>query len=327
MFRPIFQRTPKLFAGMMFAALPAGALADQAAPQHGNGPGGAQKHSVIVVHDNDWSSDTQVSDCASGAASLQADDSWSLVLTNPTIMSVTATDGFCVGDYYAVHRNGAHMGNTPKPGAWGCDYSGTLSAGTFTKTVKAGTTTIKVFDLGFRGHSAAQITRQRMCPAGFNLSGTVTPVRPTGEKTSLQGWAATLGMWQQTLTPTGTNFSGESVQEKDPGGGGPDTCWFPGSAIAPFTAITGGTWTVASGNKWGIDFVGFGTTAVTYYRSKHRDPCGTTFHQQMTIRAAIDVAKGTGYVNYPALNLLGARIEQRKVSSIRAGITKSIVWP
>jgi len=66
---------------------------------------------------------------------------------------------------------------------------------------------------------------------------------------------------------------------------------------------------------------------VTYYRNAGRAPCGTTFPQQMTIQAAIDVAKGTGFVNYPVVNTLSMTIEKNKVTSTRAGVTKSRLWP
>ena len=117
------------------------------------------------------------------------------------------------------------------------------------------------------------------------------------------------------------------MREADPGGGGPDTCWFQGSAIDPQTKISGGTWTVQAGNTWGYDYVGWLPPGVTYYRGAGRAPCGTTIPQQMTIQAAIDIAKGAGYVNYPVRNTLGAGIQKTKVSSSRNGITKYESWP
>jgi hypothetical protein len=98
--------------------------------------------------------------------------------------------------------------------------------------------------------------------------------------TSVDWWPAapTIHRWRQTLTPPTTaigSFNGRKVTEQDPGGGGPDTCWFSGSAYAPATAITGGTWIVNSGNIWAHDHVGWTPEAVTYYRQQMRAPCHT----------------------------------------------------
>jgi len=146
---------------------------------------------------------------------------------------------------------------------------------------------------------------------------------PTGESTSNNGWgsgtAATIGRWSQKLTPASTNFSGCQVTEADPGGGS-DSCWFPGSIFSPFTAVTGGTWPVGSGNSWGDDFVGWFTSAVTYYRSKNRAPCSCSFPQSMRI------VRASGNVEY-VRNQLGGTIGTTTVSSTRAGQSMSKTWP
>lgn len=123
-------------------------------------------------------------------------------------------------------------------------------------------------------------------------------VKPTGETTTSNGWGAgnlrTVHKWKQSLTPNAASFKGRSVTERDPGGGGPDTCWWPGSAFAKFTAITGGTWAVGSvadghlKNEWGDDHVGWFKTAVDYYRAQGRAPCQTQFPQDMHINGAGD---------------------------------------
>ena len=144
---------------------------------------------------------------------------------------------------------------------------------------------------------------------------------PTGETTAFAGWADSTGKWTQTLSPTATNFVGRVVTEEDPGNGGPDNCWFAGSAIPPITAITGGQWTVTTGNKWEFDFVGMGSTAVNYYRAQGRDPCSVTVPQRMVIDNC-----STGTVTYRT-NTLGYVIDATTVSSIRDGQVATRNWP
>ncbi len=109
--------------------------------------------------------------------------------------------------------------------------------------------------------------------------------------------------------------------EQDPGGGGPDTCWFEGSAYAKFEAITGGTWNVDNTNVWGDDFVGWFGVAVTYYRDQGRAPCGTRFPQRMVIDC------DTGNSTYIAANELGGSFTATTVTSTRAGQTATRDWP
>ena len=146
---------------------------------------------------------------------------------------------------------------------------------------------------------------------------------PIGEITSPVGWDSgdpTIYKWEQTLSPSATNFAGRTVTEQNPGGGGPDTCYFTGSSFAPFTAITGGTWTVGSGNHWGYDYVGWRSSAVTYYRAQGRAPCGTTFSQTMVINCS------TAPLTY-ATNTLGCDINSTTVTSNRAGSLAIRTWP
>jgi len=170
-------------------------------------------------------------------------------------------------------------------------------------------------------------------PFPFEFEITVPLVRPSSETTAFAAWAPTgadggTGKWKQTLHPPADDptfvFDGESVQEANPGGGGPDTCWFAGSAFLQFTGITGGTWTVAAGqvttsNDWGFDYVGWHDVAVDYYRLHHRAPCGTTFPQQMTIKSPTDDA----YVNYGTVNTLGGSFTATTETSLRAGHRKT----
>jgi hypothetical protein len=158
----------------------------------------------------------------------------------------------------------------------------------------------------------------------FNFVVQVPIVHPASETTVFAGWDAKgLGLWQQTLHPPASDpsfdFSYDTVRESNPGGGGPDTCWFKGSAISPFTAITGGTWYPEKG-VWGFDHVGWFTTSVTYYRKHHRTPCGTKFPQQMQHKAQVE----PGFVNYGNVNTLGGSFTGTTVTSIRAGKTATV---
>ena len=146
---------------------------------------------------------------------------------------------------------------------------------------------------------------------------------PDGESTFPIDWDPldpTTYKWEQTLSATGVNFVGRTVTEQDPGGGGPDTCHFTNSAFDAYDKISGGTWTVITGNKWHYDSVGYHSGAVTYYRNQGRAPCSTTFQQSMVIDCS------TGPIHY-ATNTLGAEINDTTVTSKRAGSTAIRTWP
>jgi hypothetical protein len=104
---------------------------------------------------------------------------------------------------------------------------------------------------------------------------------PTGETTASGGWHSTITTahnFNMTLTGPGT-FVGRNIAEND-GTGGTDTCHFQGSAIAKI-GTTGGDWTVATGNTWGPDTVGYQASSITYYRQNGRAPCQATVVQEM----------------------------------------------
>jgi hypothetical protein len=149
--------------------------------------------------------------------------------------------------------------------------------------------------------------------------------RPTEEATAFVEWASnenapTLAKWNQTLLPSTASFVGRRVTEQDPGGGGPDNCWFPNSIFTKTTAVTGGSWTVTSGNHWGPDYVGASADAVIYYRQQGRDPCSVTIPQRMVIDC------NSGIIIYRT-NTLGYVIDNPKVYSIRDGHQVERVWP
>jgi hypothetical protein len=150
----------------------------------------------------------------------------------------------------------------------------------------------------------------------------LTAPLPTGELTYSGGWyEGGVHLWNQQLTGN-YSWDGRTVQEQDPGGGGPDTCWFLGSAYQPFTAITGGDWPVGSSNTWGGDGVGWFGQTVTYYRNNGRAPCQTSFPQRMEINNGFSLA-WRSYVT----NTLAAGFTNTNVWSQRAGQYAERQWP
>ncbi len=152
-----------------------GAVAQKGTPPPGNDNSGASVRSsispngIIDVVDSNWSTFSETSDCAQG----WGDDEWRLRLSHPKTVRIRVDDCCCPGDYYSVYVNGNLLGTTPKPAVWGCYYTGSLSTGTFDIFLPTGTHTIKVRDVSFSDHTAQEIAYQRMCPAGFTLSGTL----------------------------------------------------------------------------------------------------------------------------------------------------------
>lgn len=149
---------------------------------------------------------------------------------------------------------------------------------------------------------------------------------PSGETTAFDRWGAgndaAQGLWNQILQPATADFSGRSVTEQNPGGGGPDTCWFAGSAIPKFTSISGGTWPIGGGNAWGADYVGWYVNAVTYYRAQGQAPCSTRFPQTMVINCPHPLNLQT-YQN----NMLGAGMGTTTVTTTRAGQFQTKPFP
>src|SRR5690606_7141465 len=132
------------------------------------------------------------------------------------------------------------------------------------------------------------------------------------------GGYPTIGKWDQQLVHS-WNLGGRNVTEQDPGGSGNDTCWFSGSAIAKFEAITGGSWPVETDSTWGIDYVGWFPASVTYYRNQGRAPCGTSFLQDMQI----DCSAGDVHYRYWTL---GMNITSSEVSSEKGSSQQTRIW-
>jgi len=120
----------------------------------------------------------------------------------------------------------------------------------------------------------------------------------------------------------GTNFARRTVEERDPGGGGPDSCYWDGSLLDPQTTISGGAWPVGTSNQYGYDTVGWPPSAVEYIRENRRDPlpCETQFPQQMVINCG---ASTTAY----RTNTLRMGIDTNTVFSERDGVYISRSWP
>lgn len=161
-----------------------------------------------------------------------------------------------------------------------------------------------------------------------------TSTTPTGAQ-----WDTTHGApWNQTLAPNSPagEFEGRGVYEYATGTGG-DTCWFKGSTVPIFNAITtpGFAWTVSSQNTWGTDFIGWNLAAVQYYRKKKRVPCSSSFQQQMVIDAAYNPGNPQSYAQYTnnsggtfygvpyETNTLGASIAATTATSVRNGQTST----
>lgn len=159
----------------------------------------------------------------------------------------------------------------------------------------------------------------------MSFNSTACPI-PASETTTFSAWgvgnSATLGLWNQNLRPATADFTGRRVTEQNPGGGGPDSCWFQGSAIAPFIAITSGSWIVGGNNLWGADEVGWLASAVNYYRTQGRAPCSTQFPQRMVINCPHPLNLPT-YQN----NMLGGGIGVTTVTTNRAGQFQTKPFP
>jgi len=206
-------------------------------------------------------------------------------------------------------------------------------------SVTTGTGTVTVTKVSVVG--ATEITASIEAPANVanetaNLTVTGTPAAtataqiegcplPATETTAFEGWNnSTIGTWMQTLSdPSSDSFSGANVQEANAGTGA-DACWFPNSAFAPFTSLSGGQWPLSSSNTWGPDSVGWPTNYVAYYRAQGRAPCGFTVYQQMQMQCSANFVNSGDYFNkYGNVNTLQANITATTVTPSRAGTTET----
>lgn len=131
---------------------------------------------------------------------------------------------------------------------------------------------------------------------------------PTGETTIENAWSGlipTAYKWRGRVE--GGNFGGRQVREAE-GGNDVDTCWWPQSAYAPATGLSGGTWDVDGNSEYGDDTVGWHWQMVDYYRSQGRAPCQSETDQAMEINRP-----GTSWAPY-------------KTNRLKMGFTATTVW-
>ncbi len=151
--------------------------------------------------------------------------------------------------------------------------------------------------------------------------------RPTGESTNFEGWSSqypAVAQWKGTLSG-GVSYNGRQVTEEPGTGTTHDGCYFPGS-IYPPAALSGGIWNVGYylPSAWDDDYVGFSTSAVTYYRQNFRAPCSATISQAMAIYYDGQSLNTEIYVQ--GVLMLGIP-SNSQVSSSRDGYTVVKTWP
>lgn len=162
----------------------------------------------------------------------------------------------------------------------------------------------------------------------FSTGAGKAPEIPTAETSTHVGWSAatlaTVAQWRIVLT--GGDFDGRQVHEEQTSGSNSDSCWFVGSSVAQF-GPTGGWWNVGffgTPNQMVDDYVGYVTTAVTYYRQNFRPPCSATAGQEM--RIAVSGTSGSS-LSYTTGSIGAGLPNYTDVSSSRNGSTVTTTWP
>ena len=121
---------------------------------------------------------------------------------------------------------------------------------------------------------------------------------PTSESTVANGANGTYNTatnFQMTLEGGSGNFANWRITEYTAAPGS-DGCYNPGvnaTLVPEYPGVSGGSWTVAGGNSWGPDVVGWTPASVTYIRnnsplhSAHplivTFPCGAIVYQALSI--------------------------------------------
>lgn len=129
-------------------------------------------NSIKHVVDCNWEQDVTIYDCTTGWSR----NKWQLTLTSPQRLKLFIEDVGCPGDFFEVYINEELIGTTFKPDAWGFSKRGALSSGHFTVNLSPGCYLIKIRNAGFDGHSPEEILKEKMCPSGFKITGTLLPV-------------------------------------------------------------------------------------------------------------------------------------------------------
>lgn len=121
---------------------------------------------------------------------------------------------------------------------------------------------------------------------------------PTSESTVANGANGTYDTatnFQMTLKGGSGNFVSWRITEYTAAPGS-DGCYNPGvntTLVPEYPGVSGGSWTVGSGNTWGADVVGWTPASVTYIRNNsplHSShplivtfPCGAIVYQALSI--------------------------------------------
>jgi hypothetical protein len=102
----------------------------------------------------------------------------------------------------------------------------------------------------------------------------------------------------QSIQPSSYDWGGRTIYETSPVNGS-DTCWFQNNdGVVPFTTVTGGGKTFASGSYY-KDVIGPTVGLVLYYRAHQRVPCGSQVQQALWIRCdPADHSQDWKYLTY-----------------------------
>jgi hypothetical protein len=152
-------------------------------------------------------------------------------------------------------------------------------------------------------------------------SRTFNVIKPTADDTFGDTWNSCLTNFTFRLLPLSVSFEGLSVSETT-GTGSTDYCWFSGGP-APYDYVTGGLWTVGSGNVCDpTDNMGWGSSDISYYRnnpSPPAAPCLTHIVQNMSV-----VQGPTGQYTQ---NVVEYVIGPTTLTNTRGNHSSSRTWP
>lgn len=166
---------------------------------------------------------------------------------------------------------------------------------------------------------------------------------PSGEATHAtdDGWANSSfnldssGEYFRFRADVATSFanptnSGRVIRETD-FAAAVDACWWSGSSIPKWTGVvSAGSITLTSSNQV-HDVLGWGSTAINFYRSAGRAPCSTVVNQQMQIECDDHGVFGTsttwhGYQNQYMVAVIGVS-PQNQIALERNSILHQKTWP
>lgn len=163
---------------------------------------------------------------------------------------------------------------------------------------------------------------------------------PTSETTYILGTGTYYGgssvmtSFDQIVSNGSYSFDGRTMEEQS-GGPGDNTCYWTGSGMLQNPTVTGGVWTVGSGdgycpashNHWGCDRVGYVDPAmITYIRTNApmHDvplPCTASMYQVIVIWC-------NDSLNWAVKsNLLTVTVDTTTVSNCRAGLCAMFTAP